>query len=158
MTVVNAMNSKARLDLLTAQHVVVGLIFQEMLSTPEADAYLQTANVPGHVVSRVLFSAHKRKCDPDRRSLQENTDTAEQTISVLNDRRSARRRPDLHYDCRRKNYLLAAYVNAALRSGYPRAEKILANENAPQELIDRVRNRLLGIITDAPVAALRHYG
>lgn len=157
MTVVDAMDLKARLDLLTAQHVVVGLIFQEMLSTSEAGAYLHTANVPGHVIDRVLFSADKRMGDPDHHSLQENADTAERTISVLSDRRSVRRNPDLQYDCRRKNYLLAAYVNAALRSGYPRAEKILVDEQAPEELIDRVRNRLLGIVTDAPIAALRHY-
>ncbi len=50
-----------RTDHLTAQKVEVALVFQQMLSTPEAQAYLEHNGVPPEVIDRVLFHPEMRR-------------------------------------------------------------------------------------------------
>ena len=50
-----------RKDHLTAQKVEVALVFQQMLSTAEAQAYLVRSGVPESVVERVLFHPALRR-------------------------------------------------------------------------------------------------
>jgi len=50
-----------RKDQLTAQKVEVALVFQQMLSTAEAEAYLVHNGVPGSVIERVLFHPALRR-------------------------------------------------------------------------------------------------
>lgn len=50
-----------RRDHLTAQKVEVGLVFQKMLSTEEAQAYLLRNGVPGPVIARVLQHPAQRR-------------------------------------------------------------------------------------------------
>lgn len=49
-----------RQDGLTAQKVDVGVIFQEMLGTATAAAYLAKNNVPMHIALRVLTQTHRK--------------------------------------------------------------------------------------------------
>ena len=49
-----------RHDDLTAQKVEVGVIFQEMLGTATAAAYLAKNKVPMHVALRVLTQVHRK--------------------------------------------------------------------------------------------------
>jgi hypothetical protein len=50
-----------RKDHLTAQKVEVALVFQQMLSTAEAHAYLVRNGVPAAVIERVLFHPELRR-------------------------------------------------------------------------------------------------
>jgi hypothetical protein len=50
-----------RKDHLTAQKVEVALVFQQMLSTAEALAYLAQTGVPVLVIERVLFQPALRR-------------------------------------------------------------------------------------------------
>jgi hypothetical protein len=52
----------ARKDHLTAQKVEVALVFQQMLSTAEAQAYLVRNGVAESVIERVLFHPEMRRC------------------------------------------------------------------------------------------------
>ena len=51
----------ARRDVLCAQKVEVGIVFQTMLSNAAAAAYLFEHNVPLHVALRVLLCRDKRR-------------------------------------------------------------------------------------------------
>jgi hypothetical protein len=51
-----------RKDHLTAQKVEVALVFQEMLSTAEAQVYLTRNGVAESVIERVLFHPELRRC------------------------------------------------------------------------------------------------
>jgi hypothetical protein len=51
-----------RKDHLTAQKVEVALVFQQMLSTAEAQVYLARNGVPEAVIERVLFHPELRRC------------------------------------------------------------------------------------------------
>lgn len=51
-----------RKDHLTAQKVEVALVFQEMLSTAEAEGYLARNGVSACVIERVLFHPELRRC------------------------------------------------------------------------------------------------
>lgn len=51
----------ARPDVLTAQRVEVGVIFQAMLGTVDAARYLALNQVPLHVALRVLTRHHQRR-------------------------------------------------------------------------------------------------
>lgn len=50
-----------RRDVLCAQKVEVGIVFQTMLSSAAAAAYLFEHNVPLHVAHRVLLCGDKRR-------------------------------------------------------------------------------------------------
>lgn len=50
-----------RKDHLTAQKVEVALVFQQMLSTAEAEAYLARNGVAAEVIARVLFHPEARR-------------------------------------------------------------------------------------------------
>lgn len=50
-----------RKDHLTAQKVEVALVFQQMLSTVEAQAYLVRNGVPAAVIERVLHQPQSRR-------------------------------------------------------------------------------------------------
>ena len=50
-----------RKDELLAQKVVVALVFQQMLGTADAQAYLVLSGVPADVIERVLFSKEPRR-------------------------------------------------------------------------------------------------
>lgn len=50
-----------RKDHLTAQKVEVALVFQQMLSTPEAQVYLARNGVATAVIDRVLFHPELRR-------------------------------------------------------------------------------------------------
>lgn len=50
-----------RKDHLTAQKVEVALVFQQMLSTAEAEVYLSRNGVAGDVIERVLFQPAARR-------------------------------------------------------------------------------------------------
>jgi hypothetical protein len=54
-----------RRDRLTAQRVDVGLVFLEMLGTPDATAYLAQNEVPAEVSDRVLAEGCGRRRDGD---------------------------------------------------------------------------------------------
>lgn len=49
-----------RLDVITAKKIDVGVIFQEMLDTATAAAYLAKNNVPMHIALRVLTQTHRK--------------------------------------------------------------------------------------------------
>lgn len=71
----------------------------------------------------------------------------------------AERQPDWNDEsagrkCRRHNYVLAACVNASLRLGSARAERLLRAEGAPEYLIDSVVS-FLSAREDASPAAFR---
>jgi hypothetical protein len=51
-----------RKDHLTAQKVEVALVFQQMLSTAEAEVYLARNGVCASVIERVLFHPELRRC------------------------------------------------------------------------------------------------
>ena len=57
-----------RKDHLTAQKVEVALVFQQMLSTAEAQVYLARNGVAEAVVDRVLFHPELRRCYAATRS------------------------------------------------------------------------------------------
>lgn len=52
------MNS--RTDVLTAQHLQVGLVYKQMLGLEEAEAYLRSAGIQPHLIYRVLYSDEHR--------------------------------------------------------------------------------------------------
>lgn len=52
---------KERKDHLTAQKVEVALVFQQMLSTAEAQVYLARNGVAASVIERVLFHPEMRR-------------------------------------------------------------------------------------------------
>jgi hypothetical protein len=56
-----ALRAVGRPDILTAQKVEVGIVFQSMLSTREAAQYLAANEVPIDVAVRVLTQAHLRR-------------------------------------------------------------------------------------------------
>ncbi|MBB3221686.1 hypothetical protein [Pseudoduganella umbonata] len=58
------MNS--RKDVLTAQHLQVGLVYKEMLGTSEAEAYLRSVGIAPHLINRLLYS-------DDHRQIQQTT-------------------------------------------------------------------------------------
>lgn len=49
-----------RQDVLTAQKIDVGVIFQEMLDTATAAAYLAKNKVPMYIALRVLTQTHRK--------------------------------------------------------------------------------------------------
>ncbi|QGZ41559.1 hypothetical protein IP92_00523 [Pseudoduganella flava] len=49
-----------RYDELTAQYLQVGLIYKTMLGVKDAEAYLQSVGIPGHLIYRVLHSDEHR--------------------------------------------------------------------------------------------------
>ncbi len=54
-----------RKDHLTAQKVEVALVFQQMLSTAEAEAYMLSNGFSPAVIERVLFRPELRRCYAD---------------------------------------------------------------------------------------------
>lgn len=52
---------KERKDILTAQHVEVGIVFDKMLSREDALAYFTRVGVPAHVIRRVLDDMTSRR-------------------------------------------------------------------------------------------------
>jgi hypothetical protein len=60
-----------RKDELLAQKVEVALVFQQMLGTADAQAYLVSSGVPAEVIERVLFSEALRRSQEGLRVLTE---------------------------------------------------------------------------------------
>jgi hypothetical protein len=60
-----------RKDQLLAQKVEVALVFQQMLGTADAQAYLVSSGVPADVIERVLFSTALRRSQEGLRALTE---------------------------------------------------------------------------------------
>ena len=57
-----------RKDHLMAQKLEVALVFQQMLSTAEAEAYLVSNGIAASVIERVLFRPELRRCYADTTS------------------------------------------------------------------------------------------
>lgn len=49
-----------RTDDLTAQHVEIGLGYQRLLTTKDAEVYMRSVHVPAHVIKRVLHTRDRR--------------------------------------------------------------------------------------------------
>lgn len=56
-----------RKDILTEQHLQVGLVYKQMLGTEEAELYLRSVGIPQHLVHRVLHSDERRPSLPEPR-------------------------------------------------------------------------------------------
>ena len=54
-----------RKDQLSAQKVEVALVFQQMLGTAEAEAYLAMNGFPAEMIARVLARPDLRRCYTD---------------------------------------------------------------------------------------------
>jgi hypothetical protein len=71
--------------------------------------------------------------------------TAERILSPLGQRRARTQLVPQPRRCRRSDYVLAAYVNAALGMSPDRAERVLREQDAPEHVIGLVRRCIRGM-------------
>ncbi len=105
-------------DTLTLQHLQLALVYKQMLGDADARAYLEKARVPPFLIERVA-------CAGQQRDLQQAIDNAWAKAH-----------------CRRKAYVPAAIVEAALKIertlGRAQAVKLLGREGIPDHVVRRV--------------------
>jgi hypothetical protein len=112
----------ARYDNLLSQHVEVALVYKDMLGLDEARAYLEREHVPRDVAERILNTGRTRQAAQDA------------------DRRNASPTPSAN--CRRRNHVHDAIVEAALKIerklGTAWALALLLDEDVPEEVALRI--------------------
>ena len=105
-------------DILTHQHLQLALVYKQMLSDDDARAYLEKEHVPAYLIARIL------------------------SAGVTRDIEDAIERYKRKAQCRRKAYVPAAIVEAALRIerrlGRDMASKLLGDEQIPEHVVVRI--------------------
>jgi hypothetical protein len=111
-----------RRDTLMSQHIEVALVYKDMLGLDEAKAYLGREHIPKDIADRVLLTERRRQ-----RPGQPSAAVPAQAP---------------HFQCRRKNRVQDAIVEAALkierRLGLEMALALLRDEKVPEDVIARV--------------------
>lgn len=105
-------------DILTHQHLQLALVYKQMLSDDDARAYLEKEHVPAHLIARILSAGVTRHIEE----------------AIERHRQKTR--------CRRRAYVPAAIIEAALRIerklGRDMALKLLGNEGIAEQTVARV--------------------
>lgn len=111
-----------RRNKLMSQHIEVALVYKDMLGLDEAMAYLGREDIPKDIADRVLLSERRRR--------QPGQDVVVASSAAP------------HFQCRRKNRVQDAIVEAALKIeqklGMDMALLLLREEHVPEEVIARI--------------------